>query len=150
MNSVFAVLVELVHPADVLVGDPAGQLDLVPEPIDRLLVEGDIRMKDLEGDLLADFLVVGPVDDAHAAGAQLLDELEPPGEQIARCLILSGVVSSVLVTEIDDVLPKSPNGDFGIIRVPEIRVPHLPQKEVSGGLSNSHLGHLVAILLADR
>ena len=39
-------------------------------------------MKDLEGDLLADFLVVGAVDDSHPPGAQFLDELEPPGEKL--------------------------------------------------------------------
>ena len=81
-EQLFPVLVELVHPADVLVGYPAGQLDLVPEPVDGLLVDGNIRMKNLKGDLLADFLIVGAVDDAHPAGAQFLDELEPPGEQL--------------------------------------------------------------------
>ncbi|OGD22074.1 MAG: hypothetical protein A2W03_05460 [Candidatus Aminicenantes bacterium RBG_16_63_16] len=74
---------ELVHPADIPVGDPPGQLDLVPEPVDRRLVDGDLGVKDLEGDLLAHFLVIGAEDDAHSPRAQLLDELEPPGEQVA-------------------------------------------------------------------
>ena len=81
-EQLFAVLVELVHPADVLVGDPAGQLDLVPEAVNRLLVDGDIGVEDLEGDLLADLFIVGAVDDAHPAGAQFLDQLEPPGEKL--------------------------------------------------------------------
>jgi hypothetical protein len=33
-----AVLVQLVHPADVLMGDLAGQLDLVPEALDDALL----------------------------------------------------------------------------------------------------------------
>ena len=82
-EQIFAVLVELVHPADVFVSDPSGQLDLVPEPVDGLLVEGDIRVKDFEGDLFANFLIVGAIDDAHAAGAELLDQFEPPGEKLA-------------------------------------------------------------------
>ena len=119
-EQLLAVLVELVHPADVLVGDPAGQLDLVPEAVNRLLVEGDIGVENLEGDLLADFLIVGAVDDAHPAGAQLLDELEPPGEQLPLPSP-SGVVSSVLVTEFRGHVPNS--GEFGTCpRIPG-RVP---------------------------
>ena len=78
-----ALFMELVHPADVLVGDPAGELDLVPEALDRPLVPGDLGVEELEGDLLADLLVEGAVDDAHPAGAELLDQLEPSGEELA-------------------------------------------------------------------
>ena len=81
-EQLFSLLVELVHPADILVGDPAGQLDLVPEAVNGLLIDRDIRMEDLEGDLLADLFIVGAINDAHPAGAELLDQLEPPGEQL--------------------------------------------------------------------
>ena len=60
----------------------AGQLDLVPEALDRPLVEGDLGVEELEGDLFADLLVEGAVDDAHPAGAELLDQLEPAGEEL--------------------------------------------------------------------
>jgi len=37
--------VELVHPADVLVGDPAGELDLIAEAVNGFFVDGDIRVE---------------------------------------------------------------------------------------------------------
>ncbi len=73
-------LADVVHPADVPVGDLAGQLDLVAEALDDLEVGGDLRLEELEGDDLADLAVVGLVDGAHTALADLLDDLEAAGE----------------------------------------------------------------------
>ena len=87
---------ELVHAADIPVADLPGQFDLVPEAVDSRLVEGNLRMENLEGDLLADFLVVSAIDDAHAPGAQLFDQFKPPGEELplaqpfGSCLELLG------------------------------------------------------------
>ena len=71
------------HPTDIFVGDLAGEFNLVPEAVDGPLIHGDFRMEKLEGDLLADFLVIRPIDDAHAPGAELLDHLKPPGEKLS-------------------------------------------------------------------
>ena len=97
-EELLSLLVELVHPADVLVADPPGQLDFVPEALDRLLVEGDIGVEELEGDLLAHLLIERAVDDAHPAGTELFDQLKPPGEELPLPNP-SGVVSSVSVTK---------------------------------------------------
>ena len=78
------ILHELVHLADVPVGDLPGQLELVVEPFDRLLVGGDLRPDELEGDFLIELLVENPVDLAHAAVAQFLDDLVAAGEGRAR------------------------------------------------------------------
>ena len=75
------LLADVVHPADVPVGDLAGQLDLVSEALDDLEVRGDLGLEELEGDDLADLAVVGLVDHAHAALADLLDDLEAAGER---------------------------------------------------------------------
>ena len=72
---------ELVHPANVLVSDLTGQLDFVAEAVNGFIVDGDIRVKNLESDFFADLLVLGPVDDDHPARAQLLDQLEPACEK---------------------------------------------------------------------
>jgi hypothetical protein len=42
---------EVEHPADVPVGDLAGQPELAAEPLERLLVGSDLRIDELEGDL---------------------------------------------------------------------------------------------------
>jgi hypothetical protein len=62
------------------VGDAAGQLELVPEAFDHLLVEADVRAEDLQGDGLADLLVDNFVDAAHAAAAEFIGYAVAPGE----------------------------------------------------------------------
>ena len=54
--------------------------ELVPEALDRLGVGGDLGLEELEGDLLPDLGVEDLVDAAHAALAQLLDDLVAAGE----------------------------------------------------------------------
>ena len=76
-----SLLVEVVHPADVLVPDLAGRLDLVPEALDHPPLGRDLGLDELEGDFLVEFRVVGPIDTAHAARAQLLDDFVPAGKQ---------------------------------------------------------------------
>ena len=81
-EQLLAVLVELVHPADVLVGYFAGQLDLVPEAVDRRFVKGYFRMENLEGDLLADFLIESAVNLPHPPRAELFYKLKPSCYQL--------------------------------------------------------------------
>ena len=71
---------EVEDPADVLVGDPPGQLELVAEALDHLLVGAERGHEDLEGDGLADLPIQGLVDPAHAAAAELVEDPVPPGE----------------------------------------------------------------------
>ena len=47
-------LAQVEHPADVPVADLSGQLQLVREALDGLLVQGDLGPDKLEGDLLLD------------------------------------------------------------------------------------------------
>src|SRR5512136_2290862 len=54
-----AVLSKVIEAADALVDDPAGQLELVPEPLDRPGIGRSALAQDLEGDLLVDLVVKG-------------------------------------------------------------------------------------------
>ena len=63
------------------VGDLPGELELVVEALDRLPVRGDLGLDELERDLLVELLVDDLVDPAHAAVAQLLDDLVAAGEE---------------------------------------------------------------------
>ncbi len=47
-------LSQVEHPADMAVGDFTGQPELIPEALDRLLVLGDLRLDELESDLIFD------------------------------------------------------------------------------------------------
>ena len=68
------------HAADILVDDRAGRLELVAETLDRLGVGGHFGPEELQGDLLVELGVVDLVDPAHAAAAELLDDLVAAGE----------------------------------------------------------------------
>jgi len=61
------LLMEVVHPADVLVPDFTGRLDLVSEALYHPPLGRDLRLDELEGDLLVEFRVVGSVDPAHTS-----------------------------------------------------------------------------------
>ncbi len=76
-------LAQVVHAADVGVGDLAGELELVPEALDRPLVGGDLGLEELERDILLDLLVKDLVDAAHPALADLLDDFVTVGEGAA-------------------------------------------------------------------
>ncbi len=69
------VLAQVVHPADVAVGDPVGQLDLVDEALERPRVLGDVGTDELDGHFLVRLRVEGTIDAAHAAPSQELDDL---------------------------------------------------------------------------
>ena len=68
----------------------AGDLELVPEAVDRLLVGGDLGFEELEGDLLVEFRVEDLVDPAHAAVPQLFDDLVAAGERRTRLQLFDG------------------------------------------------------------
>ena len=75
---------DIEHLADIPVADPAGQTDLVAEPLDRLFIGGDLRLDELQGNFLFDLGIEDLVDPAHPAFAQLLDHLVAAGEGGAR------------------------------------------------------------------
>jgi hypothetical protein len=78
-----ALAAEVVHPADVPVRDRSGQPQLAAEAFDRPFVGRDLGVEQLEGQLFADLGVVDLVDAAHAALAQVLDDLVAAGEGLA-------------------------------------------------------------------
>ncbi len=57
-------------PADGGVRHPAGELDLLPEPLEEVLVVAAVGTQRLERDGLVDQVVMRPVDLAHAAPAE--------------------------------------------------------------------------------
>ncbi len=73
---------QVIHPADVPVGDLPRHLELVAEPVDDLPVLGDLGVDELERDLLVDLLVLDPEDASHSPAAELLDDLVAAGEQL--------------------------------------------------------------------
>jgi hypothetical protein len=68
------------HAADVAVADLSGEFQFVRESLDRFLIQGDLRTQQLEGDLLIDVSVLDFVNLAHAAVAELLDDLVAASE----------------------------------------------------------------------
>ena len=71
---------EVVHPADIPVGDGPRQFQFVSKALDRLLVGGDLGIEELEGELFADLRVENLVNPAHPAVAEVLNDLVPPGK----------------------------------------------------------------------
>ena len=88
LREVFDVMVERTAAAaeevEVILRGDVSRFKRVGEYMDagKITIEGDIGMQDLEGDLFANLFIVCPVYDPHPAGAQLLDQLEPSGEQL--------------------------------------------------------------------
>ena len=76
-----AVFSQIEHPADMAVGDPTGGLQLVPEPLNDLLVYRYLGLDEFEGDLLMDLGIFSTVDLAHPPPAELLDDLVAAGEK---------------------------------------------------------------------
>jgi hypothetical protein len=74
------ILHELVHPADIPVADFTGDFQFILEALQGAFVPGDLRPNELYGNFLIQLLVHSPIDLAHAAVAQLLDDLVPTGE----------------------------------------------------------------------
>ena len=67
-------LVDLVDGGDVGMVDGGRGLSLADEALDPLVVGRDVLRQDLERDLPAELRVLGGVDDAHAAAAELVDD----------------------------------------------------------------------------
>jgi hypothetical protein len=59
------------------VGDIPSDLDPIPEPLDRLTVERDLRPNELERHFLIELPVIDPIA-PHPPAAQLFEEF-PPG-----------------------------------------------------------------------
>src|SRR4030042_1907381 len=62
------------------VGAGPGQPQLAPEALDGLLIRSDVGIEELEGEFFPDLGVEDFVDAAHAALAQLFDDLVAAGE----------------------------------------------------------------------
>ena len=71
-----ADLVGVEGPDDVLVPEPARRPHLVEEAVQRLGPAGQVFIDDLDGHLRAHHAVLGEVDGAHAASAQLAQHPE--------------------------------------------------------------------------
>jgi hypothetical protein len=93
------LIVDIMHPADILVSDAAGQPDLLPEPVERLRPEGQLGADELERDRLFQLIVVDLVDPAHPAAAELLDHFIPAGEKAASRKILEGTFEALRLGE---------------------------------------------------
>ena len=70
-----ALLLELVERQDVRMRDRRDRLRLALEPLARFFVGGQAVGEDLERDVAADAVVVGPIDLAHAACPDRLDDV---------------------------------------------------------------------------
>ena len=68
------VLPDLVNRADVGVVERGRRAGLAKEAVERGAVAGGLGRQELQGDGPAEDAVVGPVDDAHAAATELLDD----------------------------------------------------------------------------
>ncbi len=86
----FLLATEVVHTADVAVGDGPSETELAPEALDRVGVRGNLGLKELQGKLFPDLGIEDLVDAAHAAPPQLLDDLIAAGEGRARGQLADG------------------------------------------------------------
>ncbi len=71
-------------------GDIPGDLELIPEAVDRVLVGRHLGLDELQGHLGLDFLVVDFVDLAHSAFAKLFDDLVAIGKRRTRAEFFKG------------------------------------------------------------
>src|SRR3989338_7774870 len=69
--------VQLVNPADVLVGDLAGQQQLRLEALDQLRPGGNLRLQDFQGDGVAGLAVAGAVDNPHSPAPEFAPQVVP-------------------------------------------------------------------------
>jgi hypothetical protein len=83
----FAVEVaEIVDARDVGMRDPARELDLAAEPLERPRRSRQLGPQDLERDRLVELEVARLVDVAHSAGAQQPDDLVARADRPLRCV----------------------------------------------------------------
>ena len=82
---------QMIHPADILMGDVPGSFQLVSESLNGLLVGGNLRLDEFEGNPCIDLFVEHLVDFAHTSFAELFDDLVsigkdgPRGQSFDRC-----------------------------------------------------------------
>jgi hypothetical protein len=68
----------------------AGCGQFIPEPFDRFFVGCDLRLKEFQGDLFFGLCVLHTIDLAHAACAELFDDLLPACEKSPAGEFLDG------------------------------------------------------------
>jgi hypothetical protein len=64
-------------------GDPAGVLEFVAEPLEDPFFGSDFRLEELDGDFFVDFSIQNPQDSSHPALAELFNDLVASGETAA-------------------------------------------------------------------
>jgi hypothetical protein len=64
-------------------GDPAGVLEFVAEPLEDPFFGSDFRLEELDGDFFVDFSIQYPQDFSHPALAELFNDLVASGETAA-------------------------------------------------------------------
>jgi hypothetical protein len=84
------VVDQVVHPADVGMGHPAGELDFALEPLQNALVAGDLGPQHLDRHRLAQLQVGRLVDLADRPAAEEGDDPVAGGEDLAPCQCRSG------------------------------------------------------------
>ncbi len=84
------VLIDIVHPANVLVGNFSGELQFVLETGDNFDIARDFGAEELQGDLFIDLCVDDSIDRAHAAAAEFFDHFKPSGKEASPGQILQG------------------------------------------------------------
>jgi len=75
------------------VADVSGGPELVPEPFDRLLIEGDLGLDQLQGYFLFELCVLDPVDFTHPSFAQFFDDFIPSCKGDSSSKFISGSFS---------------------------------------------------------
>jgi hypothetical protein len=61
-------------------GDLPGDLQPILEPLEGLMVDGNLRPDELQSHILIELPIIDAMDGGHAAFAQLCDELVPLGK----------------------------------------------------------------------
>ena len=68
--------IEVVNSADILVRDFAGQAQLIPKTVNKVVLRGDFWFQNLQGNDLICLAVPGLVNNAHAALAQFRQQVK--------------------------------------------------------------------------
>ncbi len=71
---------EVMHAADIPVGDLAAKLQLIPEALDSFFIDADFKMDELKGHDFFYLLVEDFIDPAHPSLAQLFNNLISSGK----------------------------------------------------------------------
>ncbi len=84
------LLAEVIHPANIPVGDFSSEFQLVAESFKRAGIRRRFQVDELQGDLLVDLLIEDFVDIAHSAFSELLYHLVSSRESASRGQLFSG------------------------------------------------------------